>query len=133
MARKKPGPPKGSGGRPRKVITKEQIEQIEKMAGLGLTEEKICLLLGISERTLLRRKKDHTELLSAMKRGMASAEGTVGTSLYDKAVAGDLGAIVWWEKTRSGRTDRQAMELTGRDGQPLEVSITRRIVNGDKD
>ena len=67
----KPGPKKGQGGRPKKMLTNEQIRQAEEMAGLGMDHASIALVLGICETTLFARKKDQEELSEALKRGLA--------------------------------------------------------------
>jgi hypothetical protein len=35
---------------------------------------------------------------------------------------GNLGAIVWYEKTRKGYSDRVQQEMTGRDGEAIKIT-----------
>lgn len=95
--------------RPRKQITKADLEKVERMAGLGLTENMIAKILGISKSTLHRRKRDSEAFAAALEAGQARAQYQVSEALFNKALSGDLGSIVWWEKTRAGRTDRQTV------------------------
>lgn len=98
------------------------LDRVAELAGRGLTQAEICLVLGISEATLYNRKRESEVFTDAIKRGRAVAAEAVANKLYDMAVAGDLGAIVWWEKTRCGRTDKVAHEVTGKDGGPVEIT-----------
>lgn len=81
--------------------------RVEELAAQGLSQAEICLCLGISEDTLTRRKQDGADVADAIKRGKAKAASEVANVLYIKATKeGDLGAIIWWEKTRRGLSDK---------------------------
>jgi hypothetical protein len=91
--------------------TKIQIDilQVEKLAAQGLSQGEICLCLGISEDTLTRRKQDSADIADAINRGKAKAASEVANVLYLKATKDkDLGAIIWYEKTRRGLSDKVA-------------------------
>jgi transcriptional regulator with XRE-family HTH domain len=90
-------------GRPKIEI---DISRVEQLAAQGLTQAEICLCLGISENTLLRRKQELAVLADAIKSGKAKAASEISNALYQMAKAKDLGAIVWWEKTRRGLSDK---------------------------
>lgn len=82
------------------------ISRVEELAAQGLSQAEICLCLGISEDTLSRRKADSAAIADAIKSGKAKAASEVANRLYLMAKGGDLGAIVWWEKTRRGLSDK---------------------------
>lgn len=82
------------------------ISQVEIYAAQGLSQAEICLCLGISEDTLSRRKADTAVIADAIKRGKARAASEISNKLYQMAKGGDLGAIVWYEKTRRGLSDK---------------------------
>jgi hypothetical protein len=103
------------------------LKQVEALAGVGLNEEQICHILGITTRTLLRRKKDNVEFVEALKRGRSRAAGIVSNKLFDMAREGNLGAIVWWEKTRRGFSDRVVQEIQGNGASPLQVQINQAL------
>ena len=90
-------------GRPRIQI---DTSQIEVYAAQGLSQAEICLCLGISEDTLSRRKADSASIADAIKRGKARAASEIADKLYQMAKNKDLGAIIWWEKTRRGLSDK---------------------------
>lgn len=106
------------------------LDQVEHLAGLGLSEAAICASLGISADTLQRRKRDYAAFADALKRGKAFAHQQVAAVLFDKALEGDVGAIVWWEKTRAGLSDRVTQEHTGAGGGPLVREIVIELPRG---
>jgi hypothetical protein len=85
-------PPKKKKGRPRKELPGDNQtvanarEQIETMAGLGISVEKIGLILGVSDDILRNRAKEDASLSRAIKRGRAVAEVNVAEAKYNEAV-----------------------------------------------
>lgn len=87
--------------------------RVEELAAQGLTQEEIALCLGISERTLRNHKQINSVLADAIKSGKAKAASEIANVLYLKATKDkDLGAIIWWEKTRRGLSDRVQQDIT---------------------
>jgi hypothetical protein len=76
------------------------LDQVEVVASLGLVDEEIAIVLGISPRTLNYWKKNNPDFLQSLKRGKLKADFQVTKSLYEKAKAGDTGAIIFWLKNR---------------------------------
>lgn len=109
-------------GRPKIQI---DISRVEQLAAQGLTQAEICLCLGISENTLLRRKQELEVLADAIKSGKAKAASEISNTLYQMARGKDLGAIIWWEKTRRGLTDKVQQEHTG--------GLTIKVIYADSD
>ena len=97
------------------------ISRVEELAAQGLSQAEICLVIGISEDTLSRRKHDTAAIADAIKRGRAKAASEISNTLYLMAKGGDLGAIVWYEKTRRGLSDRQSVEHSGPGGTAIGV------------
>jgi len=120
---------KNKGGRPRIQITDEMIRQIEALAGYGLSQEEIASVIGVTPSTFSRRKTDTARVLQAIKDGKARASALVGKSLFDAAKAGNMTALIWWEKTRMGRYEKQGLEVTGAEGGALQVAVTRKFVH----
>jgi hypothetical protein len=90
------------------------IDRVSELAGHGLTQAEICAVLGISEDTLGRRKQDTADFAEAIKAGKAKAAQEVSNALYTKAtVDKDLGAIIWYEKTRRGLSDKVQQDHSG--------------------
>ena len=68
--------------------------------------------------------QDMAELVS----GKAKANGQVGKTLFQKVMAGDTTAAIWWSKTQMRWAETQKHELTGADGAPLEFTKIERVI-----
>lgn len=99
-------------------------EDVEKAAADGLTQAEIGARLGMSMWTVRRRKKDNKKFQEAYERGRMRAYGEVTSKLFSLVREGNLGAIVWFEKTRKGYSDRVQQEMSGRDGEAIEIKST---------
>lgn len=126
-ALKKAGPNGGArpgAGRKPFEPTEDERKQVEIISGYGLPLEQIAILIrdGIDADTL--RKYFATELQS----GKAKANAQVGKTLFQKVMAGDTTAAIWWSKTQMRWSEVQKHELTGADGAPLEFSKIERVV-----
>jgi len=65
---------------------KETLEKIKHLAGLGLSDKAIATSLGVSPRTILRRKKDSVIFGDTIKQGKINAVRDVSNALYDSAL-----------------------------------------------
>ena len=124
---KKAGPNGGAregAGRKAFEPTAAERKQVEAMSGYGLPIEQIAVLVrdGIDTDTL--RKHFAQELIS----GKAKANAQVGKTLFQKVMAGDTTAAIWWSKTQMRWKEVQQHELTGADGAPLEFAKIERVV-----
>jgi hypothetical protein len=111
-------------GRPAFEPTAAERKQVEALSGYGLPIEQIAVLVrdGIHIDTL--RAHFATELVS----GKAKANGQVGKTLFQKVMAGDTTAAIWWSKTQMRWAETQKHELTGADGAPLEFTKIERVI-----
>jgi hypothetical protein len=130
MATRKPKPEKSvtekhpnyggareGAGRPAFDPTDAERKQVEALSGYGLPIEQIAVLVrdGIDADTL--RKHFREELI----RGKAKANGQIGKTLFQKAMAGDTTAMIWWSKTQMRWSETMKHELTGDEGGPLKI------------
>ena len=111
-------------GRPAFVPTDAERKQVEALSGYGLPIEQIGALVrnGIHVDTL--RAHFSTELVS----GKSKANAQVGKTLFQKVMAGDTTAAIWWSKTQMRWKETQQHELTGANGVPLEFTKIERVV-----
>jgi hypothetical protein len=119
------GAREGAGRKPFEPTDTER-KQVEALSGYGLPIEQIAVLVrnGIDTDTL--RKHFATELIS----GKAKANGQVGKTLFQKAMAGDTTAAIWWSKTQMRWKEVQHHEHSGVDGAPIEYRKIERVVVG---
>ena len=123
-ARKSNGGARENAGRPAFEPTAAECKQVEALSGYGLPIEQIAVLVrdGIHVDTL--RSHFATELVS----GKAKANGQVGKTLFQKVMAGDTTAAIWWSKTQMRWAETQKHEVTGADGAPLEFREIKRVI-----
>ena len=101
----------GKRGPKKWIPSPEELAKIEALAGSGMTQEEICLAIGVKKDAYYSRKQEIPEIAEAIKSGKNKANALVHSALMAKVRSGDLGAIVWYEKSRRGMTDR--INLTG--------------------
>jgi len=99
-------------GRPRKTLTPDQTDQVERLASV-LTLEQIADFLGISDNTLRARMREDPKILAAYKRGKQRAIAGVATSLLQQAREGNTTAMIFYLKTQAGWRETQRVEHSG--------------------
>ncbi len=111
------------GGQPF-VPTDVERKQVEAMAGYGLYQDQIAVLIrdGISKDTLYKYFQHE------LARGKAKANAKIGQTLYQKAVDGDTTALIWWTKTQMKWRETTQHEHSGIDGQPVEFRKIERVI-----
>ena len=122
--RKTNGGARENAGRLPFVPTDPERKQVEALSGYGLPIDQIGALVrdGIHVDTL--RAHFSNELQS----GKAKANAQVGKTLFQKVMAGDTTAAIWWSKTQMRWAETQKHELTGADGAPLEFTKIERVI-----
>lgn len=96
------------------------IQSIEDLAALGLTEQQIADSLGISRSTLSRRKADNETFDTALRKGRAKAITKVSNALMNEIEKGSLRAIIFYLKCRAGWKEE---ELETREIPPMVIQI----------
>ncbi len=108
-------------GRPPKIPTASQIRQVEEMAARGLTQEDMSAVLGVSVPTF--RKYVPRFFAAAIAKGKAVGKNTVGAALMRQIKRGNVTAIIWYEKSRCGYTEKTHTVHTDADGNPLPAPL----------
>lgn len=78
------------------------LEKVEKLAALGLSEAQIGANFGSSNRTIGRRKLDDPEFAAAFEKGRASLAQEIGGILLDHARNGSTNAAKFIADRRLG-------------------------------
>ncbi len=87
--------------------TQEQRRLARAMAGLGLPQEQIALLLEIDPKTLRKHFRDDLD------RGMAEANVKIAQSLFNMATTGNnVAAAIFWMKARAGWREKHEVVVS---------------------
>lgn len=108
-------------GRPKK-IDKIDLKEVEKLAALGLTDTEIADWFGICRATLNNYKSQNQEFLDTIKKGKIKADANVLRVLYQKALSGDVTAIIFWLSNRR--------EGWYKNGKPYQVEQDKGTDDG---
>lgn len=100
---------KSKGGRPRTVVSEEQLIEIEALASV-CNQVQIADYLGIAERTFRDIMERQEEVSAAYKRGRAKAIARVGRGLLQAALNGDSTSRIFYLKTQAGWSEKIAVE-----------------------
>jgi len=114
---------KNKGGRPRKKLTKAQIEEVETLAAV-LSVEQIGAYFGLGKTTFYEIMKRQPEVYERYQRGKARAVGSVAKNLIMQAREGNTTAAIFYLKTQAGWKETTRQELTGADGGPIKTEET---------
>ena len=108
-------------GRPPYIKKDEDAKTVEALAIAGVKQTLIAEIIKLSEPTL--RKNFRRELDTSKAR----ANAIVAQSLFKKAKDGNVVAQIFWLKTQAGWKEKNALELTGKDGDKL-FSEERQLI-----
>ena len=95
----------------------EEVAKVKLYAGLGSTQEHIATMIGKSVDTLTRNER----MNEALQVGKAETLAKVAGSLVKKALNGDTTSAIFYLKTQGGWKETSVQELTGKDGDPIQV------------
>jgi hypothetical protein len=111
MAGNKPGPNKGSGGRPlRGLDTEQEWVEFEKLCHIQCLKEEICAWYGISHDTLesrIKEKYDGRTFTSVWEEKRQGGRISLRRAQWQKALAngGNVALLIWLGKNLLGQSD----------------------------
>lgn len=111
--------------KPKMKLTPEQRESVGKLAGL-LTQEQLADFLGVSRSTFKNMLERDDELNNLYKKGRAKLLAGVAHNLAQKALDGNITAIIFYLKTQASWHEKppQDHDTKPRTEQPTEIIIT---------
>ena len=98
------------------------LDELEKLCAMQCTDQEIASILGVSTRTIERRRKVQ-RFREAMERGKAKGRVSVRRNLFRLATSGNLGANIFLAKNLLGYKDVVSNEHSGPEGGPIEMSL----------
>jgi hypothetical protein len=102
------------------VVDEAMREKVRYLAGVGVRQDDIALIIGCAPKTLRKRFRDELD------RGVAEANATMCGYLFAAAKAGNIPAIIFWLKTRARWRDETAADAPAPEAQA-------RRADGDAD
>lgn len=88
----------------------EHAKIVQSLAQYGIPQRQIAIHIGMDVATLTRLYRKELE------EGAMTTNNKVAKTLYEKAIAGDTTALIFWCKTRMGWRETQKVDLTSSDG-----------------
>lgn len=102
---------------PSYVFTDEQRAKVKLMCECGITQEQIALYFNMDTETL--RKHCREELAQAK----IEKSIRIGSKIYEEALNGNTGCLVWWSKTQMGWSETTKQEISGPNGQAIVLGV----------
>jgi predicted transcriptional regulator len=115
-------------GRPKWLPTASICNQANEMASRGLTVSQIADCLGISESTLYGKQNEYIEFLEAIKKGRAEGLNQVSNALFEKAIDGNVTAMIYFLKVRDRENWGEYQPELLREIPPINITVDSRAV-----
>lgn len=85
-------------GQYKKWLEEDNLLLLQGWKRDGLTDEQVAEKIGVAARTLERWKASHSQISRALKIGKTKANFAVENKLFQKAMTGNIAAIIFWLK-----------------------------------
>lgn len=96
--------------------TPETRAEVKALAAVGVREDEISKYVGIAPATLRKHYRDELD------KAHIQANANVARALYTQATSGNTAAAIFWMKARAGWREKVALEHSGPDGGPMQVT-----------
>jgi hypothetical protein len=101
--------------------TKIDLTELEKLYGMQCTDEEVAAFVGVSTRTLARRR-EVKKFAEVIDRAKARGRVSVRRALFRLAAAGNIAAAIFLAKNLLGYKDIVSNEHSGPDGSPIQFA-----------
>jgi len=115
-------------GRPKWLPTASICNQANEMASRGLTVSQIADCLGISESTLYGKQNEYIEFMEAIKKGRAEGLNQVSNALFEKAIDGNVTAMIYFLKVRDRENWGENQPEPLREIPPINIIVDSRAL-----
>ena len=119
-------------GRPNIEITAEICSEAERLASRGLTKSQIATALGFCRDTLRKKEQEFSAFSDAIKKGQAKGIAQVSNALYEKALSGNVTAMIFYLKNRSPSQWKDRVPVGYEDDTPTPERVEVVVVDGRK-
>lgn len=118
-------------GRPAFQPTPEQRLKVSIWAACGMPQDYICTqIINPQTGAPITKKTLESAFRKELDEGMEQATAQVTMSLFKKATGNgpqSVTAAIFWLKCRAGWKPVEQVELTGRDGAPIETKNEAQV------
>ncbi|MDB9805713.1 hypothetical protein OAC12_06200 [Porticoccaceae bacterium] len=114
--------------RPKWLPTASICNQANEMASRGLTVSQIADCLGVSESTLYGKQNEYIEFLDAIKRGRAEGLNKVSNALFEKAIDGNVTAMIYYLKVRDRENWGENQPEPLGEIPPMQIVLDSRVL-----
>ena len=111
-------------GRPKWIPDQGVCSAAQALASQGLTVSQIALCLGINERTVYGRQSEFPQFMQAIKKGRAQGIEKVSNALFNKALQGNVTAMIYYLKVRDRENWGEKQLEPLRDIPPMQIAIS---------
>ena len=115
---------KNTGGRPVKVLTKEQVDEVEHLAR-AIPKYMLADYFGMTDKTFRAVEQRQPEVSTAYKKGRAMAIADVAQTLVSQALDGNIRAAMFYLKTQAGWSETKTVEVA----TPHDTQWTIRVMD----
>jgi hypothetical protein len=103
--------------------TDEQRRLVKAMAGYGVPQDDIALVVKCSPPTLRKCFRQELDVATI------EANARVAQTLYQQATTpGNIAATIFWLKARAGWREKHGVEVSGPNGEPVRQASKVEIV-----
>lgn len=104
---------KNKGGRPKIEWNAKQWKQFETLCAIQCTQEEICAVMGVTDKTLTRLLKEHYDdsFSEIYKSKSASGKASLRRIQFDIAKKGNATMAIFLGKNYLGQTDKQDIDI----------------------
>ena len=127
MATTKKRSNKGAGGRP-SIMTKDVVNKLEIAYTAGANDTQACDFADISRTTLYKYINEQEGFADKIEQWKQRLKLRAKMNIQNAINDGDKDTSKWYlEKTDEAFNPKNKQELTGKDGNPIEVQSTVQI------
>jgi len=99
-------------GRPKKLLPRDGLATVRDLASRGFSEKDIARSLGVSQKTFGRMKTDDETIVDALDEGRSIEHQALYGTLYEKAMKGEIVALLFLLKCRHGYRETADVSAT---------------------